>query len=238
MVVSTSIWYSLSDADKDSYFNTLQFSYYKGFAKNFNVHFTLPLTFSKEIKNEVEKQRFAPGDLLLYIGYKTKYLEPRVGISVPLGYGQNIQEAWIGSNNVKLYGALGYKAFQKSPYFELVGESTYMYFLNDALYGKQSWSVTCFSKGAFKFGEKFKSGVEMYSFYNSFSKECWGGPSFPEKLSFGVVPTLFFSYLPHSRYEFTARGGYGTSRYGLTFKGVERTTYRIINAALAVGVAF
>lgn len=238
MVVSTSIWYSLSETDKNSYFNTFQLSYYKGITKGLNVHFSLPLTLSREVSlNDDQVQRFAPADLLLYLGYKKKYFEPRLGVVLPLGYGQNIKESWIGSNNIKLYAGIGHKAFTKNKRFDLTGESTFSWYVNDALYGKKSWSVSHFSKAAIRVHENIKSGAELYAFSNNFSKESWQQYSV-EKLSYGIVPTLFISYVPNWRYEFTARGGYGFSRYGLKNKGAQRTEYGIINAALAVGVAF
>lgn len=238
MVLSTSIWYSTSETDKNSYFNTLQFSYYKGIVKGLNVHFSLPLTISREVRlNGESTQRFAPADLLFYVGYKTNYIEPRIGAVFPLGYGQNIKESWIGSNNTKLYAGVGHKAFTKNKRFDLTGESTFALYINDALYGKNSWSTSHFSKAAIGVHGKIKSGAEIYAFYNHFSKESWQ-VHIVEKISLGLVPTLFVSYLPNWRYELTLRGGYGFSRYGLKNRGTQQKEYGIINAAVALGVAF
>jgi hypothetical protein len=106
LIFSTGSWMVFSNNNRQSYFNkTTTTAYGRLFSVKTMV--SVPLDLTVQVRPEGSIQRFWPGDFDGYLAYKFGWIEPRLGLLCPLGYGIDDawkKKAWIGSNNVRLQG--------------------------------------------------------------------------------------------------------------------------------------
>lgn len=218
-VLSLGTWITTNDNtggdSKDSYFNTAKLSVYYHLWK-IKGYVGLPVTLTLEDYANRTLYAFYPADAELYVGTSLGRVEPRLGVSFPMGYPTDDTIAWIGSGNVKLLAGLG---FNLGALFDgrlsFGGEYLGRLYVSDTTGGARigQWSTGMYLsvKGAYTFSDTFKAGLELFPTFSWYTYTDWGDNGYG---SAGLLPLLFASLQPHPRIEVSLKAGYGFSVSG------------------------
>ncbi|MBD3240133.1 MAG: hypothetical protein GF331_06065 [Chitinivibrionales bacterium] len=218
-VLSLGTWITTNDNtggdSKDSYFNTVKLSLYYHVWK-IKGYVGLPVTLTLEDYEDKTKYAFYPADAALYVGTSLGRVEPRIGLSFPMGYPTDDTIAWIGSGNVKLLAGLGFNLGSCcNDRLSFGGEYLGRIYLSDTTSGARigRWSTGMYLsvKGAYRFSDRIKAGLELFPTFSWFTYTDWGEHGYG---SAGLLPLLFASLQPNPRIEISVKAGYGFSISG------------------------
>ena len=108
LTVSAGSWIATPTGGEPIYFNKFSITSYMTI-QGFKVVPSIPIAWTYE--SSKKRQRIFPGDGSIYIGRRIGSFEPRIGMSMPLGYANDRNwknRAWISTNNVKAELGLAY----------------------------------------------------------------------------------------------------------------------------------
>jgi hypothetical protein len=226
--INTGSWIVFGDDTPDrqvSYFNKLTTDAWFTFA-GFKGYASLPFAWTVETRyamdaklSDLTRRAFAPADMNLYLGKKFLFLEPRIGILLPLFYPTD--RAWIGSKNVRLQLGVGLNAnVHEVEKVNISGEIMWQLYISgnknieDALAYPGSWDLLPAFKFSVKPNDQWRLGLEILGFIKK-NHWVWLESREHYEATFGAVPNLFVDYDLTEKFNLGLKAGYGPSVKGV-----------------------
>ena len=160
---------------------------------------------NEKIENESKSSVFL-SDMSFYFGKKVLFIEPRIGMKIPLGY--RIDGAWLGSRNIKLQIGIGLNSkVIEDRIINASGEIMWNLFLGEK-YGtgkNGSWVIIPSAKMSYKFSDTFKIGIEILGSVQ-YVEWTW---SDEKEFSAGIVPNIYSEIFLNSIIAINFKAGYG-----------------------------
>jgi hypothetical protein len=229
LIYSAGSWMVLSDNDHAKpypyIFNKFTRTLY---CQIFSLSAMAKIPLDLTIPNTSTSPRMWFGDLDFYVGKRFGWIEPKIGLELPLGYGINDnwkKLAWIGTNNVRLQTGFSISRAR----FETIGlpfgaEAMLSVALteNNAHYERGSLTGQLYIKTSHNFTRKLSGGGEL-ALYGKSGVPTWSSKRRREN-GFTLLPALFGTCRMGKKIYLGAKFGFGPS-FGIN-QGAEQAQHR------------
>jgi len=222
LIVSGGSWMVFSPGDRSSFYNKFTTTLYSSDGVLRRV-VSVPLDWTVSVRSGEVRERFFPGDFDLYFAHRFGWLEPRIGVEIPLGYAVDStwkKQPWIGSNNMKIQTGFSISRTE----FEEIGlpfgvEAMISIAVTDdnAYYRKGSIGTQLYIKSSYVFSKKCTVGGELAVYGKSatwlYNNSTENGITF--------LPTLSANYRFSRKIYGGIKTGFGPSyalQHGFTWK--------------------
>ena len=213
LIASAGSWMVLRNSDSRDYYNKFTATLY-GQIFSVKTVIAVPLDWTAYIRSDtISKDRFAPGDLDLCFGKRIGWMEPRLGIIVPMGYAHDDlwkKKAWIGTNNVRLQTGVAVSRRD----FEQIGlpfgvEAMVNVAMSEkeAHYKRGSIGTELYIKSSFTPSKKTVLGAEL-AVYGKNARWVWNGE---RESSLTLMPTISVTQRMARRIYAGCKTGFGPS---------------------------
>lgn len=237
-------WISFnSDNSNYTSYNKLSSDIYLGY-NGWSGFIGIPLQSVVNHGTEETKQAFSTGDLSFYIGRKISFIQPRVGMVLPLWYSTK-KGVWLGSKNIIVKTGLGFSgSLFSSKTWKFGGEVYFKYNvagfpqIEDSWGKSGSWAVDGSVKVVNKSIKKWDIGIEYLGGYKKFYARWLKNKSFQGyQLSTSCVPHLFANYDITGRMYLSGKAGFGPSFKREVTKN-DRGEWEHSSNSLNIGIGF
>lgn len=255
-----SSWIALGEKNTESvdsrsvyYFNKIYLNNYltlgpiKGYV-GIPLQIVAQRVWSESEMQRVDTSGIRLGDLNIWIGKKVKFIEPRIGIKLPLFYPKD--NIWYGSGNIKIQAGIGLNANVRDD--NLLSNSGEIMFnivvvdwtnsdnVKNAHAYNGSFTLLPSYKLSLKPNDKIKVGLEILG---SFSRTFWtwnntnGDDERDDneiELSASIVPNIYSEIFIKDKLALSTKAGFGPSFK----KGPENNTFKRTGSSvnLSLGV--
>ena len=205
-------WMVFSKSGNTSFFNKFSSTLYSS-NKGMKRVISVPLAWTVSVREDNTKARFFPGDFDITFGQRFGWLEPKIGLIVPLGYALDEdwkKKAWIGSNNIKVQ--TGFSISKTG--FEQIGLPFGMDMMvaiavtdDNAHYKTGSCNAAMYMKSSYTVNKKINVGGEL-ALYGKIATWVWNGST---DYGLTILPTVFGNYRLGRKFYIGTKIGFGPS---------------------------
>ncbi len=226
---SVSTWRLGSDntgsGARASWFNTAEANlyYHIGSIKGF---IGLPVMLTLLTRPQQLEYAFYPADMPLYFGIQWGFLEPRIGVRIPLGYPVVDTVPWIGSGTLQIITATGFNLGthlenRLKLHGELRARISATGLASGARVGRGSTSWYLYTNATWRLNERWTMGIEVSPYGDYFPESDWSNETW---YTLGVMPLVLLRYNSSSHGSFAVRAGAGTEYSGTGLETVAPAT--------------